>query len=90
MINNNRSFNQCRDAFEDASGTRGQESDDLWVFEDVDFAGVAKSMGCNGIRVEDPELIRPALEEALAADGPVVVDVATDIDAMAPKAYVPE
>ena len=90
VINNNRSFNQCRDAFEDASGGPGQRSDDLWVFEDVDFAGVAKSMGCRGIRVEDPERIRPALEEAVMADGPVVVDVATDIDAMAPKAYVPE
>ncbi|MDE2846600.1 MAG: thiamine pyrophosphate-binding protein [Gemmatimonadota bacterium] len=90
VINNNRSFNQCRDAFEDASGGRDQDSDDLWVFEDIDFAGVAKSMGCKGIRVEDPERIRPALEEAMAADGPVVVDVATDIDAMAPKAYVPE
>ena len=90
VINNNRSFNQCRDAFEDASGGRGQGSDDLWVFEDIDFSGVAKSMGCRGIRVEDPERIRPALEEAVAADGPVVVDVVTDIDAMAPKAYVPE
>ncbi len=90
VINNNRSFNQCRDAFEDASGEQGQESDDLWVFEDVDFAGVAKSMGCKGIRVEDPERIRSALEEAVAADGPAVIDVATDIDAMAPKAYVPE
>ena len=90
LINNNRSFNQCRDAFEDASGGSGQGSDDLWVFEDVNFAGVAKSMGCKGIRVEDPERIRPALEEALAADGPVVVDVATEIGAMAPKAYVPE
>ncbi len=90
VINNNRSFNQCRDAFEGASGGRDQGSDDLWVFEDVDFAGVARSMGCIGIRVEDPALIRPALEEAVAADGPVVVDVATDIDAMAPTAYVPE
>ena len=90
VINNNRSFNQCRDAFEGASGGRGRGSDDLWVFEDVDFAGVAKSMGCKGIRVEDPSGIRPALEEAVAADGPVVVDVATDIDAMAPTAYLPE
>lgn len=90
VINNNRSFNQCRDAFEDASGGRGQGADDLWVFEDVDFAGVAKSMGCKGIRVEDPERIRPALEEAMSADGPVVVDVATEIDAMAPKAFVPQ
>ena len=90
VINNNRSFNQCRDAFEDASGGRDQGSDDLWVFEDVDFAGVAKSLECKGIRVEDPGRIRPALEEALLADGPVVVDVVTDIDAMAPKAFVPE
>ena len=90
VINNNRSFNQCRDAFEGASGGRGRGSDDLWVFEDVDFAGVAQSMGCMGIRVEHPERIRPALDEALAADGPVVVDVATDIDAMAPTAYLPE
>lgn len=90
VINNNRSFNQCRDAFEGASGGRDQGSDDLWVFEDVDFAGVAKSMGCMGIRVEDPARIRPALEEAVKADGPVVVDVATDIGAMAPTAYVPD
>ena len=51
VINNNRSFNQCRDAFEGASGGRGQGSDDLWVFEDVDFSELAKSMGCKGIRV---------------------------------------
>ena len=90
VINNNRSFNQCRDAFEGASGGRDQGSDDLWVFEDVNFAEVAKSMGGKGIRVEDPARIRSALEEAVAADGPVVVDVATDIDAMAPTAYLPE
>ena len=90
VINNNRSFNQCRDAFEGASGGRDRGSDDLWVFEDVNFAEVSKSMGCKGIRVENPSEIRPALERAAAADGPVVVDVATDIDAMAPTAYVPE
>ncbi len=90
VINNNRSFNQCRDGFEGASGGRDKESDDLWVFEDVNFAEVAKSMGCMGIRVEDPSGIGPALERAVAADGPVVVDVATDIDAMAPTAHVPE
>ncbi len=90
VINNNRSFNQCRDGFEGARGGRDQGSDDLWVFEDVNFADVAKSMGCTGIRVEDPSGIRPALERALAANGPVVVDVASDIDAMAPTAYVPE
>ncbi len=90
VINNNRSFNQCRGGYEGAHGGRDQSSDDLWVFEDVNFAEVAKSMGCTGIRVEDPKEIRPALERAVAAEGPVVVDVASDIDAMAPTAYVPK
>ena len=90
VINNNRSFNQCRGGFEGAHGGRDQGSDDLWVFEDVNFSEVAKSMGCMGIRVEDPTEIRPALERAVAAEGPVVVDVVSDIDAMAPTAYVPE
>ncbi len=90
VINNNRSFNQCRGGYEGAHGGRDQGSDDLWVFEDVNFAEVAKSMGCMGIRVEDPTEIRPALERAVAAEGPVVVDVVSDIDAMAPTAFVPE
>ena len=56
----------------------------------MNFAEVTKSMGCLGIRVEDPTEIRPALERAVASEGPVVVDVASEIDAMTPTAYVPE
>jgi thiamine pyrophosphate-dependent acetolactate synthase large subunit-like protein len=33
-------------------------------------------MGVHGRRVERPEEIRPALEEALALDAPALVDVA--------------
>ena len=47
-------------------------------------------MGCLGIRVEDPSEIRSALEQAIEADKPTVIDVASDIEAMAPTAYVPE
>ena len=43
-------------------------------------------MGAVGIRVERPGDIAPALERALAADRPVVIDVVTDIDALAPTA----
>jgi acetolactate synthase-1/2/3 large subunit len=85
VINNNRSLNQCRGGFERAGG----HSDELWKFRDVDFAELARTMGGLGLRVERPEEIRPALERALAANQPVVVDVATDIDAMAPTAYTP-
>ena len=47
-------------------------------FQGVDFAQIARDIGCLGIRVETPGEIRVALERALQTDGPVVVDVATD------------
>jgi pyruvate dehydrogenase (quinone) len=43
-----------------------------------DFAMFAQSCGALGLRVSDPQLLRDAIAEALAASGPVVVDVAVD------------
>jgi thiamine pyrophosphate-dependent acetolactate synthase large subunit-like protein len=37
---------------------------------------IAESLGVHGRRVERPEELRPALEEALALDAPALVDVA--------------
>jgi pyruvate dehydrogenase (quinone) len=45
---------------------------------DFPFAGYADLLGLRGIRVEDPELIAEAWEEAFAADCPVVIEVLTD------------
>ena len=42
------------------------------------FAGYAESLGLKGIRVDDPDDVRPAWEEALAADGPVLYEAVTD------------
>jgi acetolactate synthase-1/2/3 large subunit len=42
------------------------------------FHKVAESLGCHGEYVEDPALIRPALERAFAADCPALVNVLTD------------
>lgn len=39
------------------------------------FANMAESMGIKGIRVEKPQELRAALEEAFAHDGPALVDV---------------
>lgn len=43
-----------------------------------DFAAVAMTIGILGIHVENPGGVRPALEKALAHDGPVLVDVVTN------------
>jgi pyruvate dehydrogenase (quinone) len=43
-----------------------------------DYAAYARSLGLHGIRVEEPDAVKPAWEEALAHPGPVVLDVVTD------------
>ena len=54
------------------------------------FAALAQAVGLEGIRVEDPAEARPALEKALASNGPVLVDVVTDPNVLSlpPKATV--
>ncbi|MCI1747007.1 MAG: pyruvate dehydrogenase [Acidipropionibacterium sp.] len=49
---------------------------------DVNYAGVASAMGFHAERVDDPKEIRRALTEALAADGPALVEVLTDPNAL--------
>ena len=59
---------------------------ELWTFTKVNFARIAEDMGAVGIRVEKPGELGPAIEQALKADRPVIIDVVTDIDALAPLA----
>lgn len=46
----------------------------------VDFVKVAEAMGARGIRVTKKEEVEPAIREAMAAGGPVVIDVQIDCD----------
>ncbi len=43
---------------------------------DSDFGAIAKAAGLFGVRVDTAEQLEPALRDALAYDGPAVVDVA--------------
>jgi Thiamine pyrophosphate-requiring enzymes [acetolactate synthase, pyruvate dehydrogenase (cytochrome), glyoxylate carboligase, phosphonopyruvate decarboxylase] len=52
------------------------------TFADMNFAEIVEKMGCKGIRVENPADIRPALDEALSAGVPTVVDVVTAFDGL--------
>jgi acetolactate synthase-1/2/3 large subunit len=58
----------------------------MWTFSKVNFARIAEDMGALGIRVEQPGELASALATALKADRPVIIDVVTDIDALAPLA----
>jgi pyruvate dehydrogenase (quinone) len=45
---------------------------------DFPYASYAELIGFKGIRVDDPEQIGPAWDEALSADRPVIIDVICD------------
>jgi acetolactate synthase-1/2/3 large subunit len=55
-----------------------------------DFAKLADLFGCTGIRVESVERLGPALREALACDGPVIVDMIIDPESQAPRIQLSE
>ncbi len=87
VVNNNGGGNQSKRGFDRVyGGQQTEQARELWTFNKVDFAKVAESMGALGIRVEKPADIAPALLRALKADRPVIIDVVTDIEALAPLA----
>jgi len=91
LVSNNYALNQEKHLFDSAYGgqQRGRAKE-MWHFSHaVSFARVAEAMGCVGIRVERPDDIRPALEKALGAHAPVVVEVISDVDAMSKRAWRP-
>jgi acetolactate synthase-1/2/3 large subunit len=57
---------------------------DMAEFTDVDFGAVARSMGAFGIRVNNLQELKPALDQAFASNLPAVVDVVIDHEAYAP------
>jgi acetolactate synthase-1/2/3 large subunit len=87
VVNNNHSGNQSKRGFDRVYGGKQTEKAlEMWVFTDVDFAALAENIGAIGIRVEKPADLAPAFDRALTADRPVILDVVTDIDALAPVA----
>jgi pyruvate dehydrogenase (quinone) len=47
-----------------------------------DYSAIARAVGIHAVRVEQPLDVRPAIGEALAHPGPVLVDLVTDPDAL--------
>jgi acetolactate synthase-1/2/3 large subunit len=87
IVNNNGGGNQSKRGFDRAYG--GAEADrrrELWTYNPMNFARLAEDMGALGLRVEKPGDIAPALARALSADRPVVIDIVSDIEVLAPTA----
>jgi len=87
LVNNNSAGNQSKTGFDKAyGGTQTEQAKEIWNFTKVNFANIANEIGALGIRVEKPSDFNSALDQALSANQPVIIDVVTDVDAIAPIA----
>jgi acetolactate synthase I/II/III large subunit len=89
VVNNNHGLRQSRPGIDAAYGDRSGNRGELSTYGEVNFARIAQEMGCVGIRVESPEEIRGAIQTALQADAPAVVEVITDVKSRAPVPWSP-
>ena len=88
VVNNNSALNQEIKLNDIAYGGKQRgRAQEMWRFPEVNFAKVAESFGCAGIRVEKPGELNAALKKAIAMGKPVVVDVVTDLYAIAPHPW---
>ena len=88
VVNDNHSLNQEKGPIDRAYGGKayGRAYQDLMMFMDVDLAKVAQAIGCYAERIERPEDIGGAMERAFASGRIAVLDMVSDIEAMAPQA----
>jgi len=89
IVNNNNGFSQGIADVHEQYGDRPGNRDELYRFNEVSFAQIARDMGCFGVRVETPEEIAPAIRQALDAQLPAVVEVMTHFSARAPAPWTP-
>ena len=90
VVNNNNGFSQGIEDVHRMYGDRPGDPTELYRFEQVSFAQIARDMGCFGVRVEKPEEIAPAIQQALLAHAPAVVEVMTDFSARVPPPWAPK
>ena len=79
IVLNDARYNMC----EQGMATLGLSADAR--IPEVDFAMLARALGAEGLRVEREADLVPALERAMAASGPFVLDVRIDPTRRAPS-----
>jgi acetolactate synthase-1/2/3 large subunit len=89
VVNNNKALSQNRRGDEVTYSRFGKDGGSLSDFSDIDFSKVAESMGAVGFRVTDPAQLDDTINKALELNQPVVIDVVTDVEQMAPAPWIP-
>jgi acetolactate synthase-1/2/3 large subunit len=88
VVNNNNALNQETMIFKQAyGGNPSPKNTEMWHFSEVNFANIAENMGALGIRVTKPSELRSALDRAISSGRPAVVEVISDIEALAPNPW---
>lgn len=88
VLNNNNSFSQDLEVFQAGFGRADHEiGEPMWKFRDVSVATLAEEMGCYAEQVTEADRIGPAIEAAIASGRPAVVEVVTDVNALAEPPY---
>jgi len=82
IVNNNSMLSQIAPFAQRAAVDHpGHNLDAAYRYRETNFARIAEELGCFGVRVEEPEEIGMAIQQALAQDRPALVDVVTDGEA---------
>lgn len=84
VVNNNSCLAQGARSINAAYEGRNGNKEEIFHYHPMNFAKIAEAMGCIGIRIERIEDFPAAFQEALQAGSPVVIDVVTDGEALAP------
>ncbi len=81
VICNNRSYSILKGRVMAPPYTQARAKDEIIGMDfnnpELDFPGLARSMGLSAIQVSDPADIVPAFRKAMETDGPVLLDVLT-------------
>jgi pyruvate dehydrogenase (quinone) len=78
MVLNNRDLNMV--TWEQRAMAGDPKFEDSQVLPAFPYAEYARMLGLGGIRVDDPERVGPAWDEALSADRPTLLEMVTDPD----------
>jgi len=87
VVNNNRILGQSWRGLKHLYDDNAVKASNHFAFSSVDFSKVAAELGAFSVRVENPEQIGSAIQQALAQDKPALVEVVTDRDIFVPASF---